>query len=171
MQEKISFSPESHLGQTLHQWWVDLKDDRASRAMLRRCSTLDEVSLSPAYGRFYRFMLAHRWPAESTSTQKDKLAAIASLLAHVITDDQDAVAVRMSVLAGDKPLVSELRFRGLLKIDDMDVDDLFVSLRRTLPLIKNQVNVYQLAHDIYWWDDITKKRWAYDYRWPVKQNA
>jgi CRISPR system Cascade subunit CasB len=73
----------------LHQWWVDLKDDRASRAMLRRCSTLDEVSLNPAYQRFYRFMLAHRWPAESTNTQKDKLAAIASLLAHVITDDQD----------------------------------------------------------------------------------
>src|SRR5450830_1800398 len=138
MQEKISFSPESHLGQTLHQWWVDLKDDRASRAMLRRCATLDEVSLSPAYQRFYRYMLAHRWPAESTSTQKDKLAAIASLLAHVITDDQD---------------------------------DLFVSLRRTLPLIKNQVSVYQLAHDIYWWNDITKKRWAYDYRWPVKQNT
>ena len=169
MQEKISWTAEGHFGKVLYRWWQGLEEQRASRAMLRRCSTLDEVSLTPAYQRFYRYMLACNWPADAELWQNDKLAAIAGLLAHVKTDDAQRLSLKMSELSGDKPLVSELRFRDLLKIDT--TDDLFISLRRALPLIGYQVSIHQMASDIYWWNDDTKKQWAYSYRWPVKLSA
>lgn len=170
MEEKISWSAESHMGKMLHKWWLGLEEDRASRAVLRRCATLDAVALSDAYQRFYRYMLTcNAWPADAAPWQNNKLAAIAGLLAHVKTDDNQRLPIKMSELAGDRPLVSELRFRDLLKIET--TDDLFVSLRRTLPLIGHQASVEQLAHDVYWWNDKTKKEWAYSYRWPVKQPA
>ena len=170
MEEKISWSAESHMGKMLHKWWLGLEEDRASRAVLRRCATLDAVTLSDAYQHFYRYMLAcNAWPADAAPWQNNKLAAIAGLLAHVKTDDNQRLPIRMSELSGDRPLVSELRFRDLLKIET--ADDLFVSLRRTLPLIGHQAGINLLAHDVYWWNDKTKKEWAYSYRWPVKQTA
>lgn len=170
MQEKIGWTAESHFGKVLHSWWQGLEEDRASRAILRRCATLDAVTLSPAYQRFYRYMLAcNCWSADAAPWQNDKLAAIAGLLAHVKTDDTQRLSVKMSELNGDRPLVSELRFRDLLKVET--TDDLFISLRRALPLVGHQASVYQLARDVYWWNDDTKKQWAYSYRWPVKQSA
>jgi CRISPR system Cascade subunit CasB len=170
MQEKISWTAESHLGKVLHQWWQGLEDDRASRAMLRRCATVDEVSLCPAYQRLYRYLMAARaWPAETAPWQKDKLAAIAGLLALIKTEDTQRLSLRMSESSGDKPLVSELRFRDLLKVET--TDDLFTSLRRALPLIGHQASIHQLARDVYWWNDDTRKQWAYTYRWPSNQSA
>lgn len=170
MEEKISWSAESHLGNMLHQWWLGLEEDRASRAILRRCATLDAVALSDAYQRFYRYMLAcNAWPDDTENWQKDKLAAIAGLLAHVKVEDTQRLTIQMSELDGDRTKVSESRFCDLLKIET--TDDLFVSLRRTLPLIDGKANIYQLANDVYYWGDKTKKDWAYSYRWPAKPSA
>lgn len=185
MEEKISWSAESYLGESLHKWWYGLhydtrnqdgllirKADSASRAVLRRCASIDEVALSDAYQRFYRYMLAcNAWLADSKNWQKDKLAAIAGLLAHVKTEPENAehLSVTMYDKRNEKLLVSELRFRNLLKIES--TDDLFVGLRRTLPLIDNKANVYQLANDVYYWSDEIRKKWAYSYHWPAKQSA
>ena len=170
MEEKISWSAESHRGKTLHQWWLGLDEDRASRAVLTRCASIDEVALSDAYQRFYRYLLAcHAWSADAANWQNDKLAAIVGLLALVKTEDTQRLPIKMSELTGDRPLVSELRFRGLLKIETGD--DLFVSLRRTLPLIENKANIYLLAKDVYFWGDEIRKDWAYSYRWPARQPA
>lgn len=151
----------------LREWWKELEDDRASRAILRRCATLDAVALSAPYQRFYRRMLGYGWPTNARHTELDRLAAIAGLLAHVEKDTDKRLPQAMSPDNAD-PLVSELRFRDLLKIET--VDDLFVSLRRALPLIKHEANVKQLALDIYNWNDEVKKQWAYSYRWPAKQS-
>ena len=183
MEEKISWAVESHRGKVLHQWWHDLhhdtfnqdgiltrKADRAGCAILRRCATLDEVILSSAYQRFYSYMLVvNAWSTDALPWQNDKLAAIAGLLAHVKTETDDAehLSVAMYDKKNEKLLVSELRFRDLLKVETND--DLFVSMRRALPLIDNKANIYQLANDVYFWGDNTKKQWAYSYRWPVKQ--
>ena len=183
MEEKISWNAESHLGKTLHQWWHGLhhdtfnqdgllirKADRASCAILRRCATPDAVALSSAYQRFYRHMLAcNAWSADATALQNNKLAAIAGLLAHVKTEDSQRLPMQMSESDGDKPQVSEFRFCDLLKIETDE--DLFVKLRRVLPLIDKKTNIYLLANDVYFWGDKTKKDWAYSYRWPVKQPA
>jgi CRISPR system Cascade subunit CasB len=169
MEEKKSTPIDVLFSKPLFQWWQGLEKDRASRAVLRRCATLDAVTLSDAYQRFYRYMLACGWPENASERQRDKLAAIAGLLANVKTDDTQRLPIKMSELAGDRPLVSELRFRDLLKIET--TDDLFTSLRRILPLIGHQASIEQLARDVYWWGDETKKKWAYSYRWPVKQSA
>lgn len=169
MEPNIHFGVESAIGKGLKAWWSTLKDDRATRAMLRRCATLDDIVLSPAYQRFYRYMLACGWPDDAGNGQKDKLAAIAALASWVEIDTDTNLPYQMSELDGDRLLVSELRFRALLKLDS--TEDVFVSLRRALPMIGRKTSIIQLANDVFQWGDSTKKRWAYNYRWPQKQSA
>jgi CRISPR system Cascade subunit CasA len=174
MKDRIVWTAESRFGKVLHHWWEGLDEDHASRAILRRCATLDEVSLSVAYQQFYRYMLSCGWPAEAVAWQNDRLAAIAGLLAHIKTEDTRRLPSSMWDQKAEKPIVSELRFRDLLKIQD--IDDLFVSLRRILPLLDCSANIFELAHDVYNWDNPSPslnipKQWAYSYRWPVKQSA
>lgn len=195
MEKGISFSAESHTGKMLEAWWQGLQDrpglkgDKATRAVLRRCATITDVSLSDAYQRFYRYMLAtNAWRPDAHPCQNDKLAAIAGLLSQIERLDKVPLPVRMSATDKDKkdkppvseaasaedisrtkntkPLVSELRFRALLKMDS--TEELFFALRRVLPLIDYQADVKQLAHDIFYWNDETKKLWAYSYVWPAK---
>lgn len=169
MEEKESSSVKILFAKPLFHWWHGLKDDRASRAVLRRCATLDAVTLSDAYQRFYRYMLACGWSENSSEWQRDKLAVVAGLVAHVENEDTQRLPIRMSELKGDRPRVSEIRFQDLLKVET--TDDLFTRLRRILPLIDHQADIKRLAHDVYWWNDDVKKEWAYSYRWPVKNSA
>lgn len=169
MEEEKSTSVKSLFAEPLFDWWEGLKNDRASRAVLRRCATLDAVILSDAYQRFYRYMLGCGWPENASEWQRDKLAAIAGLAAHVKKEDTQRLSIRMSELKGDRPLVSEIRFRDLLKVET--TDDLFTRLRRILPLVDHQADIKRLADDVYGWNDSTKKRWAYDYQWPIKKSA
>lgn len=164
MAEKITLTPDSRLGKLIREWWLGLNNDNSGRAQLKRCNSIDEIVMCPTYQRFYRYLLTcNVWPINAATWQNDKLAVIAGLLAHIETDDSQNFPVRASV--GDKPVISELRFKGLLKTD---TDDLFANLRRLLPLINYQTNVIQLACDIYYWNDKTKKQWAYSYCWPSK---
>lgn len=167
MEEPKSTPLNVLFGQPLQTWWERLnKEDRSGRAILRRCATLDEVAMSAPYQRFYRSMLAHGWFPNASEGQRDKLAAIAGLLAHVETEDARRLPDLMSPMGEDKPLVSELRFRALLKIDT--TDELFAGLRRVLPLISHKASLSMLAWDVYRWGDVIKKEWAYSYRWPAK---
>jgi CRISPR system Cascade subunit CasB len=70
----------------------------------------------------------------------------------------------MSQLTGDKPVVSELRFRRLL--ESPDIDALFTGLRRALPLIGYRCDPLALATDVVNWGDVVRKRWAYGFDWP-----
>lgn len=169
MEPKIAIRADNAIGQGLKHWWLGLKDDRASRAMLRRCATLDDVVLSPAYQRFYRYMLACGWPAEAAEWQNDKLAAIAGLAAFVQIDNGTNLPYQMSERIGERPMLSELRFRSLLRLET--TDELFRGLRRALPLVEHKTSVVQLANDVFWWSDTTRKRWAYNYRWKATSSA
>ena len=169
MEHKIVWSSDSGLGKGLQAWHAKLDNDRGTRAMLRRCASLDEAVLSPAYQHFYRYMLACGWPEDAAEWQKDKLAAIAVLVALVKTDDGSDLPYRMSESKGERLLLSELRFRALLKIDG--TDELLTGLRRALPLIEHKTSVLRLANDVYWWGDTQKKKWAYAYRWPAKASS
>lgn len=166
MENKIVWSADSGIGKGLLAWHAKLDNDRGTRAMLRRCASLDEAVLSPAYHRFYRYMLACGWPEDAADWQNDKLAAIGVLAAMVKEDDGKDLPYRMSEQEGERPLLSELRFRALLKIDT--TDDLLSGLRRALPLIACRTSLLRLADDVYWWGDVRKKKWAYAYRWPAK---
>jgi CRISPR system Cascade subunit CasB len=54
----------------------------------------------------------------------------------------------------------------LLESSDLEVDALFLSLRRVLPLMKRKVDVVALARDLIYWGERVKKEWAYSYDWP-----
>lgn len=167
MDIKIDLSANARLTEQLYQWWAKLDKDKASRAMLRRCATLDDISLCPAYQRLHRYLVAsNTWPADASHWQNDKLAAIVGLLSHVKTDNKRPVPASMYDVQTKGLLVSELRFRSLLKVDSLD--DLYTSLRRVLPLMNHAVGVQQLANDLFWWGDKTKKEWAYAYPWPTE---
>ena len=164
----IQFNKETAIGKVLFNWWERLEDDRASRAILRRASTITAVSLSPPYHRLYQRLREAGWESEAKPYHKDRLAAVVGLLAHVKHNDQRALAKSMSLRdeGGDRLCVSELRFRRLL--ESPDVDALFIGLRRVLPLMKHGVNVFALANDLVHWGDTVKKSWAYEYEWPER---
>ena len=166
MSEKLSFHQDTALGHALSRWWKSLENNRGPRAELRRANNLTAVALTGAYQHFYRQMVQAGWSADAPDDWKsERLAAIASLLAHVTSEDVRTLPLAMS--DGDKPVFSELRFRRLL--ESSTIDEAFTGLRRALPMISNKANIHQLATDVLYWGDDVKKRWAYNYRWPVKQ--
>ena len=166
----IRFSKETAIGKVLFDWWEKLGDDRGGRAALRRASTITAVSMAPPYQRLYRRMCNAGWAVETRAHHNDRLAAIVGLLAHVKQNDERPLAKSMSQRAdgGDRPCVSELRFRRLL--ESPDLDSLFIGMRRVLPLMNHGVNVLALANDVAHWGDDVKKHWAYQYDWSEKSN-
>lgn len=154
-------------GDLLLAWWRDLEKDTGGCAALRRASDITAVVMLPAFHRLHHRLLAAGWPDESW--RNDRLAAAAGLLAHVKEADDRSLPQAMSERDGDKPRVSELRFKRLL--DSPDAETLFVGLRRALPLIQNRCDPCALATDVVNWGDIVRKRWAYEYDWPEKAGA
>lgn len=152
-------------------WWKTLVIDnpsglaRADRAALRRAHDLTAVACLPAYQRVYRRMADAEGAGEWSGYQRERIAAIVALLAHVKADNGLSLPRAMSQRAegSDRNPVSELRFRRLL--DAGDVETLFAGLRRALPLVEHRVNPESLAQDVFRWGDRIKKDWAYDYAW------
>lgn len=164
MNVKVNFHPESALGHALLRWWQGLEADKGARAELRRAHDLTAVTLTASYQRFYRQMLAAGWPEDAEPWRNDRLAAIAGLLAHVKVLDSRRLAEILS--EGERPPFSELRFRRLLEAPTLD--DVYLGLRRALPIIANKANIHELATDLLFWGDKVKKQWAYAYHWPKK---
>lgn len=162
MDDKISFAIASPYGQALRQWWESLADDREARAQLRRAPDLTAVTLTPGFQRFFRRMASRGFPSQPGVNQQERLAAIAAVLAHL--HHADSRRLPETMMGPDKPKVSELRFRRLL--ESPSIDDLFVGLRRTLPLVDHCADPNLLANDIWFWGDKVRKEWAYAYPWP-----
>jgi CRISPR system Cascade subunit CasB len=177
---QMKFNKEGAPAEALYEWWEDLQEidppkdrtrprnsDRAGRAALRRCGTIAQIIRVPAYQHLCRRMQQKGWSA-SSSSQGDRLAVVAGLLAHVKEDDGQPLAKTMSARAegSDQPKVSTLRFMRLL--DSPDLETIFTGLRRVLPLMEHKANVKALAEDLIYWGDNIKKKWAYAYDWPMK---
>ncbi|HCZ14816.1 MAG TPA: type I-E CRISPR-associated protein Cse2/CasB [Candidatus Accumulibacter sp.] len=161
----VYFTKDEGSGKVLFDWWENLDQDRASRAVLRRASSPTEIALLPAYQRLCRRLGALNWKA----WERDRFAVVVGVLSHIKANDARSPAQAMSkhepVKPGDKPPVSELRFMRLL--DSPDPDSLFSGMRRVLPLMRS-VDVIVLANDLMHWGDAVKKKWAYGYDWPEK---
>lgn len=160
------FVKDDGVGKTLIKWWEELDEHRADRASLRRASTLTDVTLTPAYQRAFARLGPQTWKQH----ERDRIAAIVGLAAHVKTNGVSSLPVAMSERdkGSDRNPVSELRFRRLL--ESQDIDALFVGVRRVLPLIQHGTNLISLANDVLYWGDGVRKQWAYDYRWPADSN-
>ena len=150
-------SPET---EALATWWHWLDDNRGERAVLRRCRTLNEVAFSPAYHRLRSAVSRFGF------VDDDGLALVAGLSARIKSDiGSGGIAEQMATpkSGGDakKARVSGLRFRRLLKVRERE--DLFSPMIRVVTLLGESVNIQSLAQGVYFWNDITRKQWAFDY--------
>lgn len=146
-------SPELY---ALIAWWRSLNDNRGDRAELRRCGTLAEVAFTPAYHRLRQAVCRYG------AVHDDGLAVMAGLAAKVKNNTTDnTVAEQMATGKGDSAKVSGLRFRRLLKVKDQE--ELFTAFGRVIALLGESVNLQSMAQSVYFWNDITRKQWAFDY--------
>ena len=151
-------------------WWHDLQSDpktkepgdRAALAQLRRCATVAEAMQEPATIALFRFC--------GGRAQNDLCIAglAAAVLAHVRDDDPgQSVARRIGPKNTDKSKTAEtalmkpLRFRRLL--DAATPDERLIAFRRLIALMKNKVNVPDLAAALACWDESCRTRWVYEY--------
>lgn len=149
----------------LRRWWGGLDEDRAARAELRRCRTVLDVMQVPAFHAVRQRLL--KADLSQRDSEHPRLAVVVGLLSHLKQNGELEPAKAFS--EGDQPPVSPLRFRQVLEA--RDDDELFVRLRRVLPLVGLRVNLDSLVYDTFHWGDTTRKNWVYAYRWPQKQSA
>lgn len=122
---------------------------RGDRAILRRADTIEKILLSDAFRRLWFSLKEEENSAEKISAED--WAVVASVLANLKANDEDAFAVRAgkSEKGGDRPAVHPLRFQQLLAA--RDTDELLKRLRRQLPLIDSRCHVCRLADDLLAW--------------------
>jgi len=154
------FSADGKTTEILRSWWKRLDANRGGRAELRRTASPSDVVYAPVYHELVRDFSGH-----GQAFSREKLAAVAGLAARVKTDTGEGVSFSAQMAtprsAGGGAAVSGLRFRRLIAVNDPE--ELFPLIVRTLNLLDGKVNLADLARAIYWWNDSTKKRWAYDY--------
>lgn len=153
----LKFEHDSPETQALSRWWLALNDNRGDRAELRRCSTLVEVAFTPAYHRLRLDLL------KLGTVNADSLAMVAGLAARVKSDlAGNSLAEQMATGKSDgSARVSGLRFRRLLKVKERE--DLFTAMGRVISLLGGAVNLQSLADSVYYWNDRTRKQWAFEY--------
>ena len=152
----LRFDKDSPELQAFVAWWRSLEDNRGDRAELRRCGTLAEVVFTPAYHRL------HQTVRRYGKVHDDGLAVMAGLAAKVknnVTDN--TVPEQMATGKGDSARVSGLRFRRLLKVKGQE--ELFTAFGRVIALLGGSVNLQSMAQSVYFWNDRTRKAWAFDY--------
>ncbi len=153
----LKFDYDSPEMQALAAWWQALNDNRGDRAELRRCSTLVEVAFIPAY---HRLRLA---VGKFGAVNADALALVAGLATRVKNDIAGStIAEQMATGKADgSARVSGLRFRRLLKIKDNY--ELFTAMGRVVALLGGAVNLQSLVKSVYFWNEIIRKQWAFEY--------
>lgn len=155
----LSFRKDSPEKQILLEWWRKLEDNRGDRAELRHCKNLIEVAFTPAYHRLRLELMQYG------NVDNEGLALVAGLLSHVKPPNDGtakfAEQMAQSKNTSESAKVSGLRFRRLLKIKTKD--KLFPALIRIISLLGNSANLISLAESVYYWNENTRKKWAFDY--------
>jgi CRISPR system Cascade subunit CasB len=153
----------------LLDWRAALEADKGERADLKRAENPLRVAFSPAYHALLRRLQEAGYRLSPDG--RERLAALAGIAAHVKQHvDNTPFARQMGTPnpGSEKARVSELRFRRILAIDD--VDELYTQLRRAISLLDGTANLADLARALFRWRPIAeqnpydpRKDWAYDY--------
>lgn len=152
------------------EWWDSLKKNKGDRAELKRCKNLQEIQLTSAYQRCYWQLVKHL-----PHSSREQMSIIIGLAAHI--EDNDNVKKNdqrdnqthdyfgYQISRGDKPTLSELRFRRLLKIKDRG--KLYHFLIQVIRMLGKKVCLLDLLSIAYFWSDRdtakTKRNLAYKY--------
>jgi CRISPR system Cascade subunit CasB len=142
-------------------WWKSLgEEDRGGRAELRRCGTAAEAAFTAPYHRLLKRLGSRLGAADAR-----RVAALAAILAHVEEEPQDRASLpaRMGRPKGEgqAPVVSDARFRSLLRTDDPD--ELMREVIRVVRQLDRKAAVEPLFRDLMRWDEQTRIRWARDF--------
>lgn len=152
------------------EWWGSLKKNKGDRAELRRCKNLQNIQTSSAYLRCY-WQLIKYFPQERKSPSREQMSIIIGLAAHI--EDNDSVKktdqsdsqisdfLGYQISRGDKPKLSELRFRRLLKIKDRE--KLYRFLIQVIRILERKVNLLDLLSIAFFWGDTATTNLAYKY--------
>lgn len=163
------------VGMRCRAWWQEYCDpesgDPAVRARLRRCrSNAEALSIVPAV------TLARRLGAIGRDVRERdyrivRALGLARLLACVRHDASESVmrVAGFRTFPGDdgqsddsnRPVLSESRFRRLL-LTPAD-ESLVTALSRLVTQLDGKANIARLAQDVWWWNDRTRQRWAFEY--------
>lgn len=130
--------------EAVRKWfdWLHDTPQRGERARLRRCESLDEILLQPA---FYRLCLALPRLREH---DLEGLAISAGLLALVKTPVSTSLPKLLGE-GGEAKAFSELRFQRLLAADSPS--DFFKAMRRAISQIDGKANPVALTDDVLHW--------------------
>jgi len=168
-----TFAPGLPAGEILKDWWLALADNRGDRAELRRAGSPDDAALIPATVQLVTRLRGT--DVEKHGDWIERIPAIAGLAAHLDPDARHAILEvatplpeRMVHLKGDRPLVSELRFRRLLRTPRQD---LYRPMIRILAMLDHQANLFELAESLFWWGPRIQKEWAFIYFPKLPQTA
>lgn len=141
--------------------------NRGDRAALRRCRTIDEVLLQPAFYQIREGLRKDGFEFRFTDAD-ERLAAVVGLVAWIDTDDRSKPFRQQLGRRrpdSDAALLSGLRFRRMLEARNRD--ELFELLRHTIDLLGRSVHVPDLANDVYYWapdsKNSTRRNWAEGY--------
>jgi len=181
----IKFASGTEWGEALRKWHSRLADNRGDRAALKKCKSPVQVVFIPAFHEIYQEITtigraaieekAIKWSWGKLEKRiRDRLPIIASLTALVKPPEEPnkgGEAKRKPVTlpsqmgtarsSGGGPVVSDLRFRRLLKC--RTPEELYPALRRIIGLLESQADIMILAQDIFDWNEEVRKRWAYEY--------
>jgi CRISPR system Cascade subunit CasB len=153
------------IAKTLLAWWGGLESRRGERAELRRAAGVADVFFVPGFHRLLRLLEDAGHHAVSPS-DLETWAVVAGTLAHVDEHrGETSVAAQLAESVGNRPRLSGLRFRRLLK--RTDPDEILREIVRVVQLLDRRVNVVDLMWSLRGWlldgDERTKKRWALQY--------
>lgn len=128
------------------KWKEGLDENRGARARLRRCREPMQVLLHSSYYQLKESMESlPDWPPK----QSLALAAIAGLIAN--TEKNDSLLPNRSFpeqlgspkTEGGPPLMSETRFRQLIK--SRDWPEFYRRMRRAIKMVKSNANILSIA--------------------------
>jgi CRISPR system Cascade subunit CasB len=184
MSEKYRHFPDEHTKMgpdnthhLLREWFKSLYDNKGERAGLRRCTSPDQVFMTPGFQRLARHF-GELYKDKGKDQLYGVLACAAGVIAHVkndiaAPDKTFAKQMAMNKPDSDKPVVSQLRFNQLQK--SYSWDEFYRRLIRSVKLIGGDVNIVSLTDAIFHWGkefdgqfeqkpmNRLQVRWAADY--------
>lgn len=132
-------------GQALKRWHSTLDEQRGSRAQLRRLDKPEEALMTEAFAHFI-----HRAP-ESWRRERQLMgsALVVAVLAWVKEDKPNESFARQLKGHDERPLMSEMRFKQLLK--SRTPDEFYRRMLRAVRMLDGKVNLLSLTEDILQW--------------------